>query len=115
MKITGKKKSTPKIAKINELEENGLKNVIVDDTLNLKNEEIKKLKKKIKELISKLNDKEQLTETEQEVFSDIIEGRLVQYPLITKSKKNPHKYAKTHKRTASLKKKFIRMGLLPHD
>jgi len=96
VKLTGRKKSseTPKIAVINEIENNGLKNAKVVKTHP---------KKK----------RETLTETEQEVLDDIIEGRLSQYPLVTKN--GSTRYAKTHKRTASLKKKLLRMGLLPKD
>ena len=54
--------------------------------------------------------KEKLTETEQLLLSDIIEGRLSQYPLVTKN--GSTRYAKTHRVTASLKKKLIRMKLI---
>ena len=55
--------------------------------------------------------REELTETEMDVLSECIEGRLSQYPLITKG--GSDRYAKTHKRTASLKRKLIRMKIIP--
>jgi len=93
--LTGRKKSSeiPKIAVINEIEKNGLKNAVVVKT---------KPKKK----------KEILNETEMLFLEKMFTAYLKQYPLISKGK-NPDKYKANHKMGKSVGKKLVRMNVLP--